>query len=124
MRTIHLLLIATFFYSCKSSSPTHEFYGRWTLKFKDGSNTEARFRKDGTHDYYVNGKLFSSGKFSFRNDTLKEFDPICGADKEYYATYKVDFITADSMRFTALEDSCPPRKYDMDKAILVRIKDH
>ncbi|QEC44657.1 hypothetical protein [Pseudobacter ginsenosidimutans] len=115
-----LLLLLPAVLSCGNTRHQHELAGRWQLKFKDGSKVLAVFRKDGTHDFFVNGKLFSSGKSSFRNDTLRASDPICKAD--YYATYKIDFITADSIRFKAVEDSCAPRKRDMDGTSLTRVK--
>ena len=62
----------------------------------------------------MNGKLFSSGKSRFKNDTVKEFNPICNAKRNYYSTYKVDFFEGDSMRFTVIENSCEPRRLGLD----------
>ncbi|WP_157278681.1 hypothetical protein [Olivibacter sitiensis] len=108
------------FVSCQSRTE-HILYGKWDLVFESmGADAQFVFRKDGTHDYFVNGKLFSSGRSIFRNDTLKTMDPICNSD--YYATYKVNFISADSVQFVAVEDSCPPRKQDMDGVGLKRVR--
>ena len=78
--------------SGKTKSSSNDLYGTWRVKFADGTKGEVRFSKNGTHDYFMNGKLFSSGKSRLKNDTLKEFDPICNAEGNYYSTYKVDFF--------------------------------
>ena len=94
--------------------------GRWASQFADGDDVLAVFRKDGTLDFFVNDKLFVTANYSFANDTLRASDPFCSSD--YYASYKVDFISADSMRFSALQDTCRPRKRDLDGAGYKRIK--
>lgn len=108
--------------SCNTQSKEKTIYGNWSVKFRSGPLAEARFKQDGTHDYFVNGKLFSSGKSVFTNDTLKTFDPICEGLGEYYGVYKVAFLQGDSLQFIAIEDSCKPRIYDLDKAVLHRIR--
>lgn len=100
--------------SCKEKKqPAGEtIVGRWNTSFKDGSKVLAVFRSDGTHDYFINGKLFSNGKYSFSNGTLSEADPICHPD--YYATYTVSFLSADEMQFKVIQDTCQPRIHDLD----------
>ncbi|MGN6291282.1 MAG: hypothetical protein ACTHMV_00945 [Chitinophagaceae bacterium] len=122
MKLIFCFLISILFFSCQQSSNDHNIYGKWSLRFKSGPMAEVRFRNNGTHDYYVGGKLFSSGKSLFKNDTLRSYDPICGGNAEYYGTYTIDFLSGDSIRFKAVEDSCEPRRLDMDGAVLHRIK--
>lgn len=123
MKIIVILFVAICLFSCNEKGNNHEFYGKWKGKFKSGALAEARFRADGTHDFFIDGKLFSSGKSTFKNDTLKAFDPICSTGNEaYYATYKIDFISNDSIVFRAIEDSCQPRIYDMDGTGFSRIK--
>ena len=70
----------------------------------------------------MNGKLFSSGKSRFMNDTVQEFDPICNAEGNYYSIYKVDSFEGDSMSFTAIEDSCEPRRLGLDGGMFYLIK--
>lgn len=110
------------FFSCKNQSQEHSIYGKWRIQFKSGPLAEARFNKDGTHDYYTDGKLFSSGKSIISNDTLKTYDPICKDQGEYYGAYKIDFLGGDSIRFVALTDSCEPRRQDLDGTVLHRIQ--
>lgn len=110
-------------FSCGRPEAAHDIYGKWRLTFRSGPLAEARFHKNGTHDFYMNGKLFSSGKSFFNGDTLKAYDPICGGSGEYYGVYKIDFMGGDSIRFRAVKDSCEPRRFDMDGTVLHRIKD-
>ena len=100
----------------------NDLYGTWRIKFDDGTKGEVRFGKNGTHDYFMNEKLFSSGKSRFMNDTLEEFDPIYNAKGNYYSTYKVDFFEGDSMRFTVVEDSCKSRRLGLDGGMFYLIK--
>jgi len=107
-------------FSCRQQEHAHDIYGKWNLVFKSGPLAEVRFHRDGTHDFYVDGKLFSSGKSVFKDDTLKTYDPICGGNGEYYGTYKIDFLEGDSIRFNAVDDRCEPRRFDMDGTVLHR----
>lgn len=122
MKKYLLLISITAIISCNNQPQEHSIYGKWRVKFKSGPLAEARFHQDGTHDYYTDGKLFSSGKSVFSNDTLKTYDPICKDYGEHYGIYKIDFLGGDSLRFTAISDSCEPRRYDMDSAVLHRIQ--
>ena len=122
MKTLIIFLIAASFFSCRTNTNSHDLYGTWKVKFADGTKGEVRFRKDGTHDYFMDGKLFSSGKSRFSNDTLQEYDPICEANANYYSTYKVNFLAGDSMQLTAIEDSCEPRRVGLDKGMFYLIK--
>lgn len=112
------LLIITFvitgLISCHQSSKnnTTGIYGRWNTSFKNGDTVLAVFRTDGTHDYFINGKLFSNGNFTFENGQLSESDPICNGS--YYATYKVIFPSPNEMQFAIVQDTCTPRAHDLD----------
>lgn len=121
MKIILCALTSLTLLSCCQADVKKDIYGKWSLRFKSGPMAEARFRNNGTHDFYVDGKMFSSGKSVFSNDTLRTYDPICGGDGEYYATYKIDFLRGDSIRFTAIQDTCQPRRFDMDGTVLHRI---
>ncbi|PVD53183.1 hypothetical protein DC498_04715 [Terrimonas sp.] len=121
MKNIIVLIVTVVFVACGAQKTEHNVFGKWSVKFKSGPLAEVRFHKDGTHDYIIDGKLFSSGKSVFSNDTLKTFDPICNDEGEYYGIYKVDFLQGDSIRFIAIEDSCKPRVYDINNAVLHRI---
>ena len=110
------------FIYCRTRSSSKDLYGTWRVKFADGTKGEVRFGKNGTYDYFMNGKLFSSGKSMSKNDTVEEFDPICNAKGNSYSTYKVDFFEGDSMRFTVIEDSCKTRRLGLDGGMFYLIK--
>ncbi len=121
-KVLFLTVIVTVFISCKQkkSAGNEQFYGRWNTTFKNGNKVLAVFRKDGTHDYFINGKLFSNGKFTLEGNTLSEADPICNGN--YYATYTVKHLSDNEMQFTVIQDTCQPRVHDLDGIKMTREK--
>ncbi len=114
-----ILMAAT--YGCnekKAADPG--IVGRWNTSFKNGSKVLAVYRADGTHDYFIDGKLFSNGRYTFNNGTLSEADPICNPD--YYATYTVSFPSLGEMQFKVIHDTCQPRVHDLDGIKMIREK--
>lgn len=101
------------------TNPPDILVGRWQKKFK-GINAVFVFRNDNTFDLFVNGKVFTNGKYSIRQDTFMLADPKCNS--AYYGTYKLDFFAGDSVRFIALADTCKPRKHDLHNATVGRIR--
>nr|WP_293840274.1 hypothetical protein [uncultured Arsenicibacter sp.] len=118
MKPIYFFLLLILI-GCGQTQETPTIYGRWKTSFKNGSKVLVVFRQDGTHDYFIDEKLFSTGKFSFRSDTLRESDPICSA--AYVAEYKVSFVAPDSMRFAMIQDTCAPRAADLNGLALKRV---
>ncbi len=117
--SLFLLIIITGLAACKQKQTVDAtIVGRWNTSFKNGSKVLAVFRADGTHDYFIDGKLFSNGKYSFANGTLSEADPICNGD--YYATYRVNFTTANEMQFKVIQDTCKPRIHDLDGIKMIK----
>lgn len=107
--------------ACHNDRSEHTLYGNWSVRFNSGPQAEARFHPDGSHDYFIDGKLFSSGHSIFRNDTLLTYDPICEDKGEYFGIYTIAFLGGDSIRFSVVSDSCAPRRFDMDGAVLHRL---
>ncbi|MBP7556551.1 MAG: hypothetical protein KA821_09810 [Chitinophagaceae bacterium] len=121
MKFIPVLTVLVLLAACQSApKPANSIYGRWTTSFKDGSKVLAVFRPDGTHDYFINGKLFSSGHFRISNDLLEEADPICHPD--YYARYRINFPSAEELQLKVIEDTCKPRIHDLDGIKMIREK--
>lgn len=87
-------------------APPDTLVGRWQQRFR-GANALLVFRADDTFDVFINGKALTHGKYSVRQDTMAMADPRCNA--AYYGTYKLGFITPDSVRFTAIQDTCKAR---------------
>lgn len=121
MKFLSVLLTLLLLAACQSTSkPVASIYGRWTTSFKDGSQVLAVFREDGTHDYFINGKLFSSGHFRISKDLLEEADPICNPD--YYARYRISFPSDAELQLKVIEDTCKPRIHDLDGIKMIREK--
>lgn len=93
--------------------------GRWQNRSPKGVVGMAIFRADSTYGGFVNGKQFVSGTYFVRQDTVHIQDGACGA---YYGTYKLTFVTADSIRFAAIEDRCQGRRQGSDGLTLGRIR--
>jgi len=121
MKFLSVLLITLLLTACQSTpKPAGSIYGRWATSFKDGSKVLVVFRENGTHDYFINGKLFSSGHFRISQDMLEEADPICNPD--YYARYRITFPSAEELQLVVIEDTCKPRIHDLDGIRMSREK--
>ncbi|GAB3642556.1 hypothetical protein [Spirosoma arcticum] len=91
-------------------NPPGSLVGRWQQKVR-GATALLAFRADNTFDIFVNGKLFTSGQYTIRQDTFALADP--GCNPAYYGTYKLGFFAPDSVRFVTVQDTCKPRNRDM-----------
>ena len=92
-------------------APPGSLVGRWQLKVP-GATILHVYRADSTCEIFVNGKTFTSGKYLVRQDT---FATNSGCNKDYYGTYKLNFITPDSVQFIAIADTCQPRRAGLHK---------
>ncbi|MEJ7681638.1 MAG: hypothetical protein WKG06_28095 [Segetibacter sp.] len=48
----------------------HDIVGLWESKDANGNTRGTTFKKDGTFVSYVNKKAFSSGRYTFSEDTI------------------------------------------------------
>lgn len=87
-------------------NPSDTIVGRWQQTVK-GATALLVFRPNNTFDIFINNKVFTSGKYTVRQDTFALADPACGID--YYGTYKLNFFAPDSVRFTTIADTCKAR---------------
>ena len=97
--------------------------GRWESPLSvKGNVTGVVFKTDNTFEGYVNKKPFVSGTYTFsaEDSMLTMQDGGCAG---ITATYKVNFFSnSDSMRFTAISDSCTQRKEGMQRLVMGRVK--
>lgn len=100
-------------------NPPNTLVGRWQQTYK-GAIALLVFRTDDTFDAFVNGKLFTSGKYTVRQDTLFMADNSCNI--AYYGTYKLGFYAPDSVRFTTIADTCKGRNGDLHNFTVGRVK--
>lgn len=94
--------------------------GRWQHHFADGRTALAVFRADSSVDFFVNGKAFGSGRYHIRQDTFALAYASCNVN--YYGTYRLRFLTPDSVRFVVIQDTCRERRVGMDDVSLGRVK--
>ena len=98
--------------------PPNRLVGRWQKRLPDGSVGMGIFRSDSSYDLVVNGKVFISGKYYVRQDTLVESDGACRLP----GTYRLHFFTQDSVRLTVIRDSCHGRREGYDGLTMGRVK--
>ncbi len=97
--------------------------GRWETKPSEKGNiTGVVFKTDNTYEGYINKKPFVSGTYAF-NDADSIITMHEGSCNGVTAMYKVNFFSnADSIRFTAISDSCEERKQGMQRIVLGRVR--
>jgi hypothetical protein len=97
--------------------------GRWESPLSvKGNVTGVVFKTDNTFEGYVNKKPFVSGTYTFsaEDSMLTMQDGGCAG---ITAIYKVNFFSnGDSMRFTAINDSCIQRKEGMQRLVMGKVK--
>lgn len=101
-------------------NPPDSLVGRWQKRSPKGVTLGAVFRADSSYDGFVNGKSFVSGKYYVRQDTFRLQDASCNA--RYYGTYKLTFVTSDSVRLMVIEDTCGGRRRGTDGLAMSRVK--
>lgn len=100
-------------------NPPNPLMGRWQQKYK-GAIALLVFRADDTFDAFVNGKLFTTGKYTVRQDTMFMADNSC--NMAYYGIYKLGFYAPDSVRFSTIADTCKGRNGDLHNFTVGRLK--
>lgn len=114
------ILTLTIFIGCAALAFTFQqntIVGRWEAKMPDHTVGGVVYKQDHTYQAYVNKKVFVSGNYEIRNDTISMSDNSCPIK----GLYKLTFF-ADSVRYNVVIDSCKGRKNDVDKAVLGRVK--
>ena len=107
-RFIAISFAATFLFIFFSP---YSLVGKWTIP---GANEYVNFKKDGTYEVLLpNGKVGESGFYSLTDSVfkIKNAKPVCGDG--YWGTYKLRFVSEDSVLFSLVEDSCNARRMDI-----------
>ncbi len=92
--------------------------GRWQQQI-NGVTLLFNFRPDGRYDGFVNGKSYLTGRYFVRQDTIGVTDGKC--DPTYFGSYRMQFFVPDSVRFTAILDTCRDRRETVPTLALGRI---
>jgi len=79
------------------------------------------FKADGSYSAFINKKVFVTGKYQMKHDTLYIDDSTCGPG--YVGTYKVKFYQQDSLRFQVIQDTCQGRREGTNNFLFKKLKD-
>lgn len=106
-----------------AAPPDDMLTGRWeTQPSEKASIFGIVFKNNNDMEAYKNKKPFASGRFFFNDaDSILSFvDNACNRTS---AIYKVNFFSnADSLRFTAILDSCTERRNGIQRLVMGRKK--
>lgn len=97
--------------------------GRWeNIRIFQGSKISliGNFKADGNYSGFVNKKVFVTGKYHMKHDTLYIGDNTCGLN--YLGTYKVEFFKQDSLKFHVIQDTCTGRREGTDNFLFKKLK--
>ncbi|MFD1257701.1 hypothetical protein ACFQ3S_12910 [Mucilaginibacter terrae] len=80
----------------------------------------ADFKANGTLNGFINKKLFGSGTYKVKHDTMYFYDPTCNIN--YGGTYKIQYFGKDSLKFHVIQDTCTGRREGTNNFLYVRVK--
>jgi hypothetical protein len=97
--------------------------GRWeNTRIFQGSKMSliGNFKADGSYSGFINKKVFVTGKYQLKHDTLYIGDNTCGLN--YIGTYKVQFFGQDSLKFHVIQDTCQGRREGTNNFLFKKLK--
>lgn len=110
--------VGLFALSSLSIDPQNLMVGRWQQQL-NGVTLLVNFRPNGSYDGFVNGKSYVTGRYFVRQDTIGLTDGKC--NPTYFGTYRLQFVVPDSVRFTAILDTCRDRREAVPTLALGRV---
>ncbi|GAB4044273.1 hypothetical protein [Spirosoma jeollabukense] len=99
--------------SSLSSNPQNPMVGRWQQRINGVTLL------DGNYDGFVNRKSYVMGRYYVHQDTIGVTDGTC--NPAYFGTYRIQFLVPDSVRFTAMLDTCRERRETVPTLALGRV---
>jgi hypothetical protein len=122
MKPLFLLLIVLT--SVSFATENQDIIGRWAHMGSKGNIFGFNFRKDGTFVSTIDKKVFTSGRYSFSNDTLTIVEEAeCGTlGANIKEISHLVFFAPDSFRIDVLIDSCEGRRKAVDGSKYGRVK--
>ena len=115
-----LAILLSFAFIVDSPNP---LVGRWeNIRTYQGAPLSliGNFKVDGSYTGFINKKVFVTGKYQMKNDTLYIDDSTCGAN--YIGVYKVEFFGQDSLKFHVIADTCTGRREGTDNFMFKKMK--
>jgi hypothetical protein len=116
------LLAMVVFSAFKLTDAPNPLVGRWeNTRIFQGSKISliGNFKADGNYSGF-NKKVFVTGKYQMKHDTLYIDDSTCGAG--YTGIYKVEFFKQDSLKFHVIQDTCTGRREGTDNFMFKKLK--
>jgi hypothetical protein len=113
-----LILLSGIFLTLVSFTITDtDIVGVWESKGTTGNIIGLRLKKDGTFSSYINKKAFTTGQYTFSDDTMTVMeDNGCMDTKgaKIKAVAKLVFFAPDSFRIEIITDDCEDRRKGVD----------
>ncbi|HEY4110847.1 hypothetical protein [Puia sp.] len=95
--------------------------GRWKAAYGNKITGEMVLQSNGHFDATFTGQTWKvGGEYKMDGSTLSITDTSCGYG--YWAKYKSQWYSDDSVKFIVIEDSCSGRRANGDGIVLVRMK--
>jgi hypothetical protein len=95
--------------------------GHWKVAYGNGASGYVEFRKDGTDEATFTGQTWKvGGQYKVEGNKVSIADSSCGLT--YWGSYKVTWLSDDSVRSVVIEDTCSGRKGSVDGSVMVRMK--
>lgn len=118
--TLSVFVLLSAFVIADDPSP---LVGHWeNTRMFQGSKLSliGNFKADGSYSGFINKKVFVTGKYQMKHDTLYIDDSTCGVG--YAGTYKVQFFGQDSLKFHVIQDTCQGRREGTDNFMFKKLK--
>ncbi|HVU94053.1 MAG TPA: hypothetical protein VHE34_02475 [Puia sp.] len=95
--------------------------GHWKVAYGNKHTGEMVCHSNGHFEATFKGETWKvGGEYKSDGATVSISDSSCGFG--YWAKYRTNWFSDDSVSFSVIEDSCSGRKSDGDGAVLVRMK--
>jgi hypothetical protein len=108
----------------KINEDTNAIQGRWEMNSVYQGQPFSLlivFRNNGNYDGFYNKKIFVSGAYQMKHDTLYLSDPICNS--AYQGSYKIQYHgQMDSLTFHVVQDTCRARREGSDGYSFKKVK--
>ncbi len=115
------LLFCSLFGALAFVAAKKSLVGHWHALYGNGVKGSTVFRKDGTYEATFEGSTWKvGGQYKLDGTTSTITDTTCGTN--YWGKYSATWYSDDSVRMTAIEDSCTGRKANADGMVLVKEK--
>lgn len=121
--TLLSLLAVVLFCAFSLADEPKSLVGKWeNVRTYQGApwTLMADFKANGTFTGFINKKVFGSGVYKVKHDTMYIYDPTC--DINYGGTYKIQYLGKDSLKFHVIQDTCRGRREGTNNFLFVKVK--